>query len=279
MDIAHEKWPALEAALKDLGPVVIAVSGGLDSLTLAVAASRVLGPAVLAVHALGPAVPAADSRRVKEMAKYHGLALETVTPGEMDDPAYRANPVDRCFHCKTRLFTSLAALAKTRPAPASALASGANVSDLGEYRPGLEAAKNFGVRHPLIEAGLTKPDVRALARAMDLPFAELPASPCLASRLYTGTPVTIERLAAIAFAEGLFKLLTRHEVVRCRLKGQTMLVELDPGVMATAADPKHVIDAVDHLRAAVTRHHPVVTEVLLDPEGYRSGKACGGVRP
>ena len=138
----------------------------------------------------------------------------------------------------------------------------------------MEAARRFGVRHPMIEAGMAKADVRAVARELGLAFADIPASPCLSSRIFTGTPVTVERLAAVAFAESHLRRETGLPLVRCRIEGDAMRVELDPAVLADPAALAAVVPVLDALRRELTaRYAGTVTGVALDPRGYARGRA------
>ena len=163
---------ALQAILADLPNLAIAVSGGVDSMTLAHAAHRAGLPGLLVVHALSPAVPAEATARVRDHASRFGWRLTEVDAGEFADPAYRANPVNRCYFCKTNLYARIAHVT------AGPIASGANLDDLGDYRPGLIAAAEHRVRHPFVEAGMDKAAVRALARGFDFAtFPNCPSSP------------------------------------------------------------------------------------------------------
>jgi len=219
---------ALAAVLEDLDAVAIAVSGGVDSMTLAAFAGRRLGPdRALMVHAVSPAVPAEATRRVQDQARVEGWRLELVDAGEFADPAYLANPVNRCFFCKTSLYGAIAARSSRQ------VLSGANMDDLAEYRPGLDAARERGVRHPYLEVGMDKAAVRALARDLGLTaVAELPASPCLSSRVETGLRIDPLELAAIHAVEQLVGARLAPRTVRCRLRASGVVVELDPGSLA-----------------------------------------------
>jgi uncharacterized protein len=222
----------VSAALADLvdglGEAAVAVSGGVDSLTLAVFAARRLGAErMLMVHATSPAVPSEATARVRRQAELEGWRLEVIDAGEFADPRYRANPVDRCFFCKTNLYGAIAGRTPLQ------ILSGANTDDLAEYRPGLDAARDHGVRHPYLEAGLDKAAVRALARTLGLPdIAELPAAPCLSSRVETGLRIDAEELAAIHAAERLLQGALGPRTVRCRIRAAGVVVELDAATLA-----------------------------------------------
>jgi len=212
----------LERVLTGLPAAAIAVSGGIDSLTLATAAHRVLGARVTMHHATSPAVPGEATQRTRSLAAAQGWALDVFDAGEFADPAYRANPVNRCFFCKTNLYGAVAARTSRQ------ILSGTNLDDLGEYRPGLEAAKLHGVRHPLVEAGIDKPTVRALAAELGLgALAELPAAPCLSSRIETGLRIEAPVLQMVHAAERLVQSALDPRVVRCRVRSGGVVIELD----------------------------------------------------
>jgi len=274
MRIAHAAAAALPAVLASLAPCLAAVSGGVDSLVLGVVAGRVLGKRLVVAHAVGPAVPEDDTRRLQAVAAAEGWTVRLVAAGEMADDAYVANPAERCFFCKSRLYGVLTALGReVFPEGTSTLVSGANTDDLDDYRPGMAAAKRFGVRHPLIEAGMAKADVRAVARELGLSFADIPSSPCLASRIFTGTPITAERLAAVAAAEDRIRRETGATLVRCRIRETAMQVELDPALLADPAFLAGVAPVIAALDREMPARFPCLTGVRLDPEGYRRGRA------
>ncbi len=250
---------------------MVACSGGTDSLLLATVAHRTLPDGCLVAHAISPAVPEEDTNRVRENTAREGWRLRVVKPAEFSDEDYLRNPVNRCYFCKSNLYTALiplaTELAKDENLPALIL-SGANQDDLSEYRPGLEAAREYGIRHPFVEAGMGKSDIRSLARSLNLSFADLPASPCLSSRLYTDTRVTPERLAAVHFTEGKVKEMTGIRVVRARLKGDHMLIEVP------SADQSALSDSVlQQLRRDVLARYTFIESLELDPEPYRAGRS------
>ncbi len=247
----------------------IACSGGIDSLLLAIVACRVRAGHFVVVHAIGPAVPYEATERVVKVAFEEGWDLRFVNSSEFSDPNYLSNPNNRCYYCKSHLYASMRSISRNMHNSCfGTLISGANKSDLSEYRPGLEAAKEFGVRHPFIEAGMGKIEIRTLARELGLSFSELPASPCLASRLYTGTEVTRERLRAVETGEELIRLRRGIDVVRCRVRGNEMLVEVH-----FEDQPKIDSILLDELFAAVAVNLPQIESVRLDTRPYKSGQA------
>ncbi len=214
---------ALSDILLGIERVAVAVSGGIDSLTLATEAHRVLGPDAHMLHAVSPAVPADATARVQAEALRQGWQLRIFDAGEFADANYRANPVNRCFFCKTNLYGAIAARTDRQ------IVSGTNIDDLGEYRPGLEAAKDHGVRHPFVEAGVDKAAVRRLAVALGLgSLADLPSSPCLSSRIETGLRIEAPVLDMVHAAETLVAETLKPGTVRCRVRASGIVVELDP---------------------------------------------------
>lgn len=249
---------------------VVACSGGIDSLLLATVAHRVPGSRVHVVHATSPAVPPDATSRVRANAVREGWQLEVISSGEFEDELYLSNPLNRCFHCKSHLYGLLESIALASESEACVI-SGANKDDLGEYRPGLMAAAQHGVRHPYIELGFDKQAIRAMARHLGLDYADLPASPCLASRLYTGTRVTPERLRFVNRAEKLVRQLTGCVVVRCRIDGITVKIEVPD------QDRHRIDDAVTAaVRGLVDLDLPEVGMVMLDPRAYAPGRAFVG---
>ena len=212
----------LDTVLQAFGEVAIALSGGVDSLTLAAFAHRLLGSKATLVHAVSPAVPQAATARVKEFAARRGAPLTLLDAGEFSDEAYRANPANRCYFCKSHLYDAIRGRFK------SVVLSGTNFDDLSDYRPGLMAARERGVRHPFVEAGLTKARVRELARHLGLgETAELPAAPCLSSRVETGIRIEAPALALIDQVETELRDAVMPGTVRCRLRHRGVIVEMD----------------------------------------------------
>jgi uncharacterized protein len=260
----------LNDMLLEIGPLAVAVSGGVDSLTLAETAHRLLGAdRALMVHAASPAVPHEATQRVRDEAARTGWTLRVVEAGEFADPSYRANPVNRCFFCKTNLYGTI------RQVTDRTMVSGANLDDLGEYRPGLDAAREYGVRHPYVEAGLDKATVRALARDLGLgAVAELPAAPCLSSRVETGIRIEPETLAFIHAVEGLVSRSLDagtgpRRAVRCRVRAAGIVVELDPDSLA-ALDSVRQAALSAEIRAGAPANLP---EASVRFAAYRTGSA------
>jgi uncharacterized protein len=238
-----EALARLERMLGAFPRLAVAVSGGVDSLTLAHVASRQPNLELMVLHAVSPAVPAAATERVRRHAREAGWALSIVDAGEFADPRYRRNPIDRCFHCKTNLY------ARIRSVTDAPIAAGTNVDDLGEYRPGLEAAREHGVRHPFVDAGISKSTVREIAACLRLDdIAELPAQPCLASRIETGIAIDARDLAFVASVEGAVARLVGAGDIRCRVTGDGIRLELEPQLLERTPDSA---DRLDRLVAAL----------------------------
>ena len=264
------KYDRLTTLLEQMGSCVVACSGGVDSLLLATVAHRALPGRCLMVHATSAAVPVEDTARVRAFAASEGWQLRMITTGEFDDEHYLSNPINRCYYCKSHLYEGLVPLASmvNNGDQRAAVLSGANLDDLAEYRPGLEAASQYGVRHPFVEAALTKSDIRSVCRGLGLPFAEIPASPCLASRIYTGTRVTPQRLEAVHFAEQSLKQTLGVQVIRCRLKADHMLIEIQAEDRWRVSKP-----VLGDLRRELLDRYPFVQSVEADPKPYQPGRA------
>ena len=250
----------LEARLVGLGSAIVAFSGGVDSSLVAALAVRALGDRALAVTAVSPALATGELAGAREVARAIGIEHETATTEELAREGYRRNGDDRCYHCKSELYDRLGALAARRGY--AAVLSGANADDLGDWRPGLRAAAERGVVHPLLEAGVGKEEVRLLARRLGVPSAEKPASPCLASRLPYGTPVEPDTLARVDRAEQAVKALGYH-ILRVRHHGERGLVQVGADELPRAVAERAAIEAA--VRGAG------YGEATLDAEPFRSG--------
>jgi uncharacterized protein len=263
------KRAALETILGEMGSVLVAYSGGVDSACLALVAHRVLGERALAVTADSESLSGEQRRLALEVAQGFGFRHRLVPTHELANPLYARNHADRCYHCKSELFARLAPLAAAEGY--AHIAYGLIVDDLQDFRPGQRAAAEAGARAPLAEAGLTKQEVRALSRDLGLPTAELPASPCLASRLPYGTPVTLEALRCVERAEAGLHALGFQEL-RVRHLGEGARVELAPAEMARLREA----GTREAVLAAVRRAG--YAEVVIDPEGYRRGRLNEALR-
>lgn len=252
----------LESRIGMLGSATVAFSGGVDSSLVAALAVRALGDRALAVTALSPAVAEGEFEGARSVASAIGIRYRTVDTNELAREGYRRNGPDRCFHCKTELYSVLASLAKE--AGGATLLSGANADDAGEWRPGLRAAADHGVIHPLLEAHVGKAQVRALAKRLDVPSARKPATPCLASRIPFGTSVTPSALARVDQAEGAVRALGYREL-RVRHYGELARVELAAPDLERAADGERRAALKAAVRAAG------YDEVTIDPRPFRSG--------
>jgi uncharacterized protein len=200
-----EKTRQLESLLRGHAPLVIAYSGGVDSAYLLAVAHRILGGQCLGVIADSPSLPRQSLADALALAEKIGARVEVVPTGEMADPNYTGNPVNRCYYCKAELFAKLDKLAHERGF--RAIAYGENADDMKQVRPGRQAATEFSIIAPLRDAGLTKADIRGQSRALGLPTADAPASPCLSSRIPHGTPVTVGALAMIERGEAFVRSL------------------------------------------------------------------------
>jgi len=262
MDLS-EKQGRLKEILESLGKAVVAYSGGVDSTFLLKSAVNTLGAEnVLAVIAAGMTLPKNQYEQAIEIAKDIGAAVETIETDEMADEKFIANKADRCFHCKSHLFGELADLAKEKGF--ENVIYGANADDFGDYRPGHKAAEKFGAKAPLADAGLTKNDIRELSRQMKLPTADIPASPCLASRIAYGLEVTQERLEQIEKAEqfissfGLVEFRVRHHDCLAR-------IEVHPDDFEKIIEEPARGQIVEKLKSLGFKY------ITIDLQGFRSG--------
>ena len=262
-DVSLErKGAALDAALRGLPSLIVAYSGGVDSAYLAYAAHRALGAGALAVTADSPSYPErhrALALRLAREFRFNHLVIQTA---EMARPEYRANPANRCYYCKHELYTHLSAIARERGIPV--VADGSNADDRGDYRPGRQAAREFAVRSPLDEAGLTKNEIRELSRRAGLPTWDEPASACLSSRIPYFSEVTDEKLRMIERAENVLRDLG-FRICRVRHHDTIARLELGQGEIARALEPA-TAETIDRELRAIGYAH-----VTVDLRGYRLG--------
>lgn len=259
----REKRDRLLALLRSYGSCAVAFSGGLDSTVLAKAARLALGDAAVAVTGASASLATGELDEAREIARRIGIRHETVSSGEMANPDYRANTPQRCYYCKTEVFGRIRELADRLGL--EEVADGSNRDDGGDYRPGMRAVEEQGVRSPLAQCDLAKEDLRALAADWDLPVWDKPATPCLASRIAYGESITPERLAMIDRAErflrerGFRPLRVRYH------RGDVARIEVPPDAIARLIEPEMCQAVVAHLKSIGFKY------VSVDLEGFRSG--------
>ena len=261
---------SLHSILGGMEKCVVAVSGGVDSMTLALVARRFAGVNMKVFHAESPAVPPLATERVERYAALENWDLTIADAGEFADKRYRENPINRCYYCKTNLYRVISSFSAGKQ-----IVSGTNADDMKDYRPGLAAAKNFGVRHPYVEAGIAKSDVRAIARyfgADDL--SELPASPCLSSRVETGIRIESRDLLAIDRIETHVRRSLGAKVVRCRVRRERIEIQLDNQAYSgvNAAVSERLTGEIAQLLDTSRKQLPVTLG------RYRMGSAFVGVK-
>jgi uncharacterized protein len=262
-----EKERALRETLSSLGSVIVAYSGGVDSAYLAWVAHDTLGARAVAITAESPSYPDQHRRMALAIAERFGLHHEIIQTAELERPEYRANPANRCYYCKHELYTQLSRVAAERKA---VIVDGSNADDRGDYRPGRQAAREFGVRSPLDEVDLTKDEIRELSRRAGLPTWDEPASACLSSRIPYYSEVTGEKLRMIERAE---RALRERGFRVCRVRHHDELARIEFGAseLARALEPETREAIVRDLKAAGYRY------VTIDLQGYRTGSLNEGL--
>lgn len=258
----REKEARLFAILRRMGHVIVAFSGGTDSAYLAWAAKRALGDAAIAITADSASIPESHKRDAEAFVERFGIVHEYIQTHEFDNPDYVRNSPDRCFHCKDELFTRLEQVGRERGF--DNIIYGVNLDDLGDYRPGQNAAKKHSVAAPLAEAGLTKAEIRELSREAGLPTWDRPASACLSSRVPYGTPVTIETVKTVEAGEEQIKALGFRQF-RVRFHGELARIEIAPEEMERALSLEMARQFTEIFKGLGFKY------VALDLEGYRQG--------
>ena len=262
-----EKERALRESLSSLGSVIVAYSGGVDSAYLAWVANDTLGERAVAITADSPSYPERHRQMATRIASEFGLRHEIIHTSELERPEYRANPANRCYYCKHELYTHLSRIAAERRA---IVVDGSNADDRGDYRPGRQAAREFGVRSPLDDTDLGKDEIRELARLAGLPVWDEPASACLSSRIPYHSEVTDEKLRTIERAENV---LRAHGFRVCRVRHHDDLarIELGRAELHRALEPEMSATLVRELKAIGYRY------VTIDLQGYRTGSLNEGL--
>ena len=259
---AEQKEERLTQILRELRSVVVGFSGGVDSAYLAYMANRVLGQNALCVTAISPSYPEFQKKETARFVEQFGLNHLEIESEELDNPAYRENAPNRCYFCKSELFTKLEALAVARNY--NAVVDGTNHDDLGDYRPGRSAAKEHQVRSPLLEAQMTKLNIRELSRKAGLPTWDKPALPCLSSRFPYGTSISAEKLSIVDRGETVLRDFG-FRIFRVRYHEELVRLEFSPEELPKALNVTMAAILVARFKALGFKY------VTIDLEGYRSG--------
>ncbi|MDQ3714165.1 MAG: ATP-dependent sacrificial sulfur transferase LarE [Acidobacteriota bacterium] len=259
---AEDKELNLRGLMREMQTVLVAYSGGVDSSYLALIAAQELGKSAVCITGFSPSVSQRQREQAARIAEDFKFNHQIIETDELENPLYQANPTNRCYHCKTELYGKLVAIAKENKI--KFVLDGANTDDVGDYRPGREAAREKSVRSPLIEIGLSKHEIRELSKKHELPTWSQPSSPCLSSRIAYGVPVTIEKLSKVERGEEIIRELGFREF-RVRIHEELVRLEIAPGEMKRALDLNVTEKLAEKFRKLGFKY------VTLDLHGYRSG--------
>lgn len=269
MTNTDSKLDKLQVYLKHLKKVTVAVSGGVDSMTLAYVSHQTLGSKAKIIHSISAAVPTCDTARIREFADTYNWNIQFVDSGEINHPEYKTNPVNRCYFCKTCLYTKLSSFNH------GTVVSGTNLDDLDDYRPGLIAAKEHNVLHPYVEVGINKQTIREMALRLGLPqLSVLPASPCLASRIETGISVNEESLNLIQDIETRLNELLHCDSLRCRVQSGKITIEINRTQLSSLSSKKITILKIEVEK--ITQQYQLNIPITFTP--YKRGSAFIGAK-